>query len=83
MGSTPSAELNEEKMIDGTGNVNNNIIIQEARDTHSQLLIGEKLLWATYVLIALEFIKFILYFVRGFKNHLKKKYNKNNPTTNV
>lgn len=40
-----SEERVEEKTIDSNGQVNNNIVIQEARDIHSQLQYNEKLLY--------------------------------------
>lgn len=64
----------EMKTVDTNGNVNNNIIIQEARDTHHQMLIGEKLLWATYALVAAEIIKLGVYLYHSFKKTIKKKY---------
>lgn len=64
----------ETKTIDANGNVNNNIIIREANDTHSQMLIGEKMLFATYILIAAEVLKLGLYIFHSFKKTLKKKY---------
>lgn len=45
-----SEESNEMKTVDTNGNVNNNIVIQEASDTHRQMIMREKLLFATYVL---------------------------------
>lgn len=64
----------EEKAVDSTGHVNNNIIIQEARDTHGQLVISEKLLFGTYVLISIELIKLLIIVLSAFKKHIKKKY---------
>lgn len=74
MGSSQSAEETEVKMVDTNGNVNNNIVIQEARDTHSQLLIGEKLLYATYVLVLAETIKLAIYLFHSLRKMLKRKY---------
>lgn len=65
---------NETKNIDATGHVNTNIIIQEARDTHHQVLIGEKLLIATYWLIGAELLKLTLYCFQTFRKVMKKKY---------
>lgn len=70
-----SEERTEEKAIDSTGQVNNNIIIQEAKDTHSQMLANEKLLVATYILVFFEIIKLGVYIYINFKKGLKKKYN--------
>lgn len=73
MGGSSSTE--EHKDIDTSGNVNNNVIIQqEAHDIHDQLLTNNKLLIATYFLIALELIKFLMYIYVNFKRNLKKKY---------
>lgn len=52
-----SEEEVEVKTVDTTGTVNNNIIVQEARDTHSQMISNEKLLFATYLLVAAEALK--------------------------
>lgn len=72
-----SEERIEEKVVDSTGQVNNNIVIQEAHDTHSQLLINEKLLWATYILIALEVIKLAVYLFTTYRKKLKKALQQN------
>lgn len=64
----------EEKMVDTNGQVNNNIIIQEAHDTHAQVLINEKLLLATYVLCLIEIFKVVLYLISAYKKHVKKQY---------
>lgn len=79
-----SEENNEETLINTDGHVNNNIIIQEAKDTHLQAALSEKLVIGTYVLITLEIIKLIMYSYSMWKKHLKKKYNsnKNKTTTN-
>lgn len=62
----------EEKAIDTSGHVNNNIIIQEAKDTHNQLIINEKLFYATCLLVAFEVIKLIVYIVGAYKRKLIK-----------
>jgi hypothetical protein len=69
-----SEEKMEVKTVDSNGNINNNVIIREAADTHSQMLIGEKLLVATYILVAAELIKLGLHIFYSFKKTLKKKY---------
>lgn len=69
-----SEEDVETKTVDSNGNVNNNIIIREANDTHSQMLIGEKMLIATYLLVAAEILKLGFYLFNGFKRTLKRKY---------
>lgn len=77
MGSSSSTEENrEDKTIDSNGQVNNNIVIQEARDTHYQMVISEKLLYATYILISIELFKFIIFSIAAFKRNLKKRYGK-------
>lgn len=72
-----SEEVVEEKMVDTNGNVNNNIIIQEAKDTHLQAALSEKLLFATYVLIAFEFVKLAICSYNTWKRQMKKRYNGN------
>lgn len=75
MGSSESSEVKvEEKIVDSNGQVNNNVIIQEAKDTHVQMLLNEKLLTATYILVLIELTKLCLYIFCGYKKHLKKKY---------
>lgn len=78
MGSSKSKEDTEVKTVDSNGNINNNIILQEARDTHTQMVIGETLLFATYLLVGFETLKLIIYMVQSFRKMLKKKYQ--NPT---
>lgn len=50
-------QTNEAQLVDSTGHVNNNVIIQEAKDTHQQAILSEKLVYGTYILIALEIVK--------------------------
>lgn len=69
-----SEEEVEMKTVDTNGNINNNVIIREANDTHSQMLIGEKMLIATYILVSAEVIKLGLYIYHSFKKTLKKRY---------
>lgn len=64
----------DEKTVDSSGHVNNNIIIREAEDTHLQVLLNEKLLTATYVLIGFEIIKLTIYMFTIMKKSFKKKY---------
>lgn len=68
----------ETKTVDSNGNINNNVIIQEASDTHTQMLIGEKMLTATYILVLAEIIKLGVYIYHSFKKAMKKRYQ---PTT--
>lgn len=75
MGSSNSSEEETEiKGVDSNGNVNNNVIVQAAADTHHQMQIGEKLLFATYLLVAAEVLKFGVYLYHGLKKTMKKKY---------
>lgn len=67
----------EEKMIDSMGHVNNNIIIQEAKDTHAQVKMNEKMLMTMYIMCGIETIKLIIYLYNTFKKNLKKKYQEN------
>lgn len=84
MGSSESSEQRtEEKMVDATGQINNNIIIQEAKDTHIQMLLNEKLLMASYILIGFETIKLIVYCYTQYQIKMKKKYAKKNAKPTV
>lgn len=67
----------EVKAVDSTGHVNNNIVIQEARDIHSQLDFIKQLLNATYFLCFIEALKLTIYLYNGFKKTFKKKYGAN------
>lgn len=69
-----SEESIESKTVDSNGQVNNNIIIQEARDTHSQMVLSEKLLFGTYILIGLEIVKIIFCSISAYRRYIKKKY---------
>lgn len=74
MGSSESKEQKfEEKTIDSNGNVNNNIVIQEAKDTHEQVLLNERMLFATYMLIGFEVIKLAIYMYTQCRSRIKKK----------
>lgn len=79
-----SEENNEMKTVDSTGQVNNNIVIQEAADTHHQMITSEKLLFATYLLVFFEIIKLIVFGFTAFKRKIKKNYqNRNNVNGNA
>ena len=69
-----SEEVIEEKLVDTNGNVNNNIIIQEAKDTHWQAATSEKLLFATYVLVLVEILKLGICSYNAWRRQMKKKY---------
>lgn len=82
MGGSQSSEPTfEEKTIDSAGNVNNNIVIQEAKDTHHQVQLNEKLLVATYILVFAEMMKLIIFVFSQWRNSMKKKYAKRGPST--
>lgn len=80
MGNSGSSEgSTENKTVDSNGNVNNNIVIQEAKkDIHDQLLINEKLIVGTYILIGLETIKIAICLFGAYQRYMKKKYQKKN-----
>lgn len=65
------------KTVDTTGNVNNNIIIQEAKDTHSQMIIDEKILFATHVLIGIKVLQLTIYAFHALRKMFKRKYGDN------
>lgn len=71
-----SEESIETKTVDSNGQVNNNIIIQEAKDMHSQMILSEKLVFGTYVLIGLEIVKISICIFSAFKRYMKKRYQK-------
>lgn len=84
MGSSESSEVKtEQKFVDANGQVNNNIIIQEAKDTHAQMLLNGKLLYATYFLILIELLKLSLYSFCAYKKSLKRKYQKEKKSENA
>lgn len=80
MGNSGSSEgTTENKAVDSNGNINNNIIIQEAkRDIHDQLLIGGKLIIGTYILIGLEAVKITICLFSAYQRYMKKRYQKGN-----
>lgn len=77
-----SEESIEQKTIDTNGQVNNNIVIQEAKDTHSQLLVNSKLLYATYALVFFELIKLATYMFNSYRSKLKKAIQQRNAGNN-
>lgn len=82
-GSDSKEESKEENSIDSQGHVNNNVIIQEAADTHTQVGLNERLLIATYILVFAEMSKLAIYIYTQWRRNLKKKYDKNQRTTNA
>lgn len=76
-----SEENNEEKVIDSMGHVNNNIIIQEAHDTHEQMRINEKILIITYIMCGLQIFKVGIYLYCKFLKNVKKRYSQTSNNT--
>lgn len=74
-GDTKEDNKTEIKEIDTNGNVNNNIILrQEAADTHSTMILGERMVIATYLLVGAEILKLGIYIFHMIRKNLKKKY---------
>lgn len=69
-------QVSESKTVDSVGHVNTNIVIQEAADTHSSMIISEKLLFATYLLVGAEILKLGLYATQSIRRYFKKRYQK-------
>lgn len=76
MGGSSSKE-DEVNLVDTNGQVNNNIIIQEAKDTHEQLKMSESLLFATYFICVCELIKIFIYLLNAYNKKMKKRYQQN------
>lgn len=75
MGIFGSSEENiDQKAVDSTGHVNTNIVIQEAKDTHEQLKINEKMVHIMYVMCGIELLKLGVYLYYKFVKNIKKKY---------
>lgn len=74
MGGSSSTPKNESKTVDSNGQVNNNIVIQEAEDTHSSMILSEQLLFATWILIGLEVLKISIALFSAYRRQMKKKY---------
>lgn len=75
MGIFGSSEENlESKTVDTTGNVNNNIVLmqQEARDTHDQMILNQKIFYTSCLLVMFETIKLVVYVISSYKKKLKK-----------
>lgn len=77
MGWFTSSEEEETNMVDSNGQVNNNIIIQEAADIHDQTQISERVLAVMYIMCVLEIIKIGIYIYNSFVKRMKKKYGNN------
>lgn len=69
-----SEENTESKTIDTSGNVNNNIVLlqQEAKDTHDQVLLNQKIFYTSCLLVMFETIKLVVYVISSYKKKLKK-----------
>ena len=65
----------EEKVVDSVGHVNNNIVIQQAKDVHQQAGLNEKMLYTMFFMCAIEVFKLATYLYIKFKKNIKKKYN--------
>lgn len=72
-----SEEQIEQKMVDSNGQVNNNIIIQEAKDVHDQLRLNEKVLNVMYTMCGIELLRLGMYIYVKFVRRMKKKYGTN------
>lgn len=75
MGIFGSSEENlESKIVDTTGNVNNNIVLmqQEAKDTHDQVILNQKIFYTSCLLVMFETIKLVVYVISSYKKKLKK-----------
>lgn len=68
MGGGESKE--ETKTIDTTGNVNNNVVIQESVPIHN-----EEMKILLYVICVVKIIQFIFFIYKFQVRRLKKKYN--------
>lgn len=68
----------EQKSVDSNGHVNNNIVIQGAKDIHQTSQTSEMLLLSAYFLCAMEIIKLMLYFYTNYTKKLKRRYQTSN-----
>lgn len=69
--------IEETIAVDSNGQVNNNIIIQEAADIHDQTKTTERVLSVMYIMCALEVMKIGIYIYNSFVKRMKKKYRNN------
>lgn len=65
----------DEKLIDTNGQVNNNIIIGKAKDTHECMLLDQKIFIILCLLFFVEIIKLAVQIVVAYNKFIKKKYN--------
>lgn len=71
-----SEEKVDQKTVESTGQVNNNVVIQQqARDVHTQAELNVKMLYTMYCMCAIEIFKIGTYLYVKFKKNIKKKYN--------
>lgn len=71
MGSSKSSEQKtENKVVDATGNVNNNVVIQDTVAIHNVEIIG-----LLYIIAGIKLIEFIYFIYRQHNRSIKKKYN--------
>lgn len=61
------------KILDSTGQVNNNVVIEEPMSVHNQEMIV-----LLYIIAAVKLLEFILYVYNGHSRYLKRKYDKQN-----
>lgn len=74
MGIFGSSEENiEQKTIDTSGHVNNNVVLlQEAKDNHEQVILSQKLFYVSCLLVLFEIIKLVIFIFSSYKKKLKK-----------
>lgn len=73
-----SEENTESKVVDTNGNVNNNIVLlQEAKDTHEQVILNQKIFYTSCLLVIFEAIKLAVYVISSYKKKLKKSLSAN------
>lgn len=79
-----SEEKVDQKTVESTGHVNNNVVIQQqARDVHTAAELNVKMLYTMYFMCAVELFKIGTYIYVKFRKNLKKKYeNQNNANRN-
>lgn len=65
-----------EERINSAGHVNTNVIIQEARDTHTQMLYGEKMYYLTLALVGFGTVKLAVFLFNAYTGRIKKLYNR-------
>lgn len=76
-----SEEETEIKNVDTTGQVNNNVVIQNARDNHHQVLLDEKILFATHLLVAMKVLEMLIYAFHSLRKAFKRRYSKKNDSS--